>query len=88
MVEIEAWQKGGTGAVLVLQGQSKNCDFFLPGRPYPSAGLNGWYKVCNIFTMVKKCDSSVVNFFVWNPTPEKIYIDRLRFRIKKYNYKY
>lgn len=88
MVELEVWQKG-TGGMLVIEGKGKNCKkFFLASKEHSSIEINGWNKLYSRFTMTEKCDSSDVKFFIWNPTDKKLYFDHLNFRIKKYDKAY
>ncbi|MBL7911080.1 MAG: DUF2142 domain-containing protein [Bacteroidia bacterium] len=88
VVEIEAWEKG-TGAYLVISGKGKDCeDFFIPKGSFHPTSQNGWYKFYSIFTMTTKCKSSDVTFFIWNTSRNKIYIDDLKFSIKKYDKPY
>jgi uncharacterized membrane protein len=88
LVEIEAWEKG-VGAYLVISGKGKDCEeFFIPGGSFHPRPQNGWYKFYSKFTVTNKCVNSEVVFFIWNTSKNKIYIDDLKFSIKKYNKPY
>lgn len=89
LVEISGWQKGNSGG-FVVAGNGSNCEpFFLSNKTIHYRDSAGWGYMNYVFTVTEKCDSSNVNFFVWNPdTTTTIFFDDVRFSIKKFNKNY
>lgn len=89
LVEVTGWQKGNSGG-LVLAGNGLNCDsYFLSEKKVHYTDSNGWGYMNFVFTVTNKCDTSNVNFFVWNPdTTKTIFFDDVKFSIKKFNKNY
>ncbi len=89
LVEISGWQKGNTGG-FVVTGTGSNCEpYFLSNKTIHYRDSVGWGYMNYVFTVTNKCDTSNVNFFVWNPdTSTTIFFDDVRFSIKKYNKNY
>lgn len=84
LVEISAWQKG-SGLQIVIAGTGINCDeFYFSNNSALFTDKNGWSKMQLFFTMPKKCNGSNVSFFVRNPSKSKVYVDDVKFCIKKF----
>ena len=85
LIEVQAWSKG-EGGQFVVSGTGKNCEnFFIAAKSVLKTEKNGWSKVYMVFTMTHECESSKVKFFVWNPKGENVYVDDLKFSLKKFD---
>jgi hypothetical protein len=89
LVEITGWQKGSTGG-FAIAGSGSNCEpYFLANKLIHYRDSAGWGYMNYVFTVTTKCDSSNVNFFVWNPdTTTTVFFDDIKFSIKKYDKNY
>jgi len=84
LIEVEAWQKGEGGAV-VLSGKGKaGEEFFIASKQIVLTDKNGWSKIHNVFTMTEQYDTSEAVFFVWNPEKTNVYFDDIKFTLKKF----
>jgi len=85
LIEIEGWQKGKTGQ-LILAGGSVNGDrFYFSNSFIQYHDKTGWGYMNFIKTITTKDQISDAVFFVFNPdTTTKIYFDDLKFSHKKF----
>jgi hypothetical protein len=84
VLEVSLWEKG-QGAQLVIAGKDGSCEKFYQqnGDTY-YYDKKGWKKLYMKFLMTEKCTDSNFSFYVWNPSKTKIYVDDLKFNIKKF----
>lgn len=89
LIEISGWQKGRS-AQFVLAGKGEKCgEFYFPNNIIHYYDEKGWGYMNLVKTVTLKCDSSVVTFFVWNPdSTTKVYLDDVKFSIKKFKDNY
>ncbi len=81
LIEVEALQKGLGN--LVISGADSACkNFYMSGSSYAPSQRPDWTRVFLVFTVYEKYDKCNFSFYVWNPSPEKLLIDDLKFSIK------
>jgi len=84
LVEIEAWEKG-KGGEIILRGEGVNCkDYYFPCRDILLKEKTGWQKIHMIFSVYVNCEPSKFKIYVHNLTTDTIYFDDLRYSIKKF----
>lgn len=91
LIEVSAWQKGNAAQFVISgKGSGTNCgEFYFPNAAIHYYDDKGWGYMNMIQTVTMKCDTSSVIFFIWNPdTTRKVYIDDLKFSIKKFKTNY
>ena len=84
VVEASVWEKG-QGAQLVIAGKEGSCEkFYQQNGDVYYYDKKGWKRLYMKFLMTEKCANSTFQFYVWNPGKTKIYLDDLKFSIKKF----
>lgn len=84
LVEVEAWQKG-TGGMLVLSGHAKTTgDFYFADKTVRYQHEDGWNKLHMTFSIWEQYQASSATFYIFNTGPDTVFIDDVTVRIKKF----
>ncbi len=84
LLEISLWQKG-PAAVLVIASDGNACEkIYFSANTVFYYDAKGWGRLYNKFLMTQKCKNVKLAFYAWNPGKEKIYVDDLKFSIKRF----
>jgi uncharacterized membrane protein len=84
LVEVEAWQKGA-GGVLVISGKAKNgSDFYFADKTIRHQHKDGWNKLSMTFSVWDHYHGSDAAFYVFNAGPDTVFVDDVTVRIKKF----
>ena len=84
MIEVEAWQMG-EGAQLVVSGNGGKCgEFYFPNKKNFYKDNLGWFKMHMVFGMWYDCGNSKCSFYIYNSGSQNVYIDDVRFSLKKF----
>jgi len=87
LIEVEAWQKG-EGGQLIVAGKGDICgDYYCPNNRKVYKDKNGWYKMRMVFTLWPDCKNSNSGFYLYNAGKSTVYFDDVRFSWKKFKSK-
>jgi uncharacterized membrane protein len=86
LIEMSAWQKGDSAQMIISNGSDTVARFYYNYGDIKYTDSKGWKRMEYAFTIPEDhpASDSLVGFYIWNPTKEKIYIDDLKFSIKKF----